>query len=452
MYIKPDLLERTCKNTIETILFCLRNATKGTIYSVGPMPALRVVRITSGLRSNGNGAIIWGLSQASGYNPPGRCWEEYRDAPGNLLEAMGWCVEQQKSWTADNPQENIRSIRKQVEGKLEDCHHMEPVLVRKADLFENSFSSFKYPVNWYGNPIWQDADHVVVAVIKIHFAAHTIQRGDASTKIIKKLSRTLGTELLSLYLRETYLEARQNLALQRLQSSNAIAHELRNTLMKLGFVFPAINAVMGLLREQWEDEMGRTYPELESKKALLQKLSQLLLLRQSHLNGQKQLLQLSNTLLAEQEELCTLFLAPEQEMRWLRVKIQPKWQRLLSETAAWDSQKETVEQLLTRLEEAISLVTDEAMTMKMDVPVELKALWPRFIHTLLSANNITLLGDILCSLDHPALKVQHKPQVKTIIKALKVLADVICRMELQTEHLLFFLQNGEEPENNHYAQ
>ena len=444
MYIQTDLLEKTCKNTIETILLCLKNATKGTIYGVGPMPGLRVVRITSGLRQTDNGGIHWGLSQVSGYNPPGKCWEEYRDAPGNLLEAMGWCVEQQKSWTADNPEENIRSIRKQVEGKLEDFHHMEPVLVRKADLFEAPLPDCSYPLDRYGNPIWQKTDHVVVAVIKIHFVPHRIQRGDASTKIIKKLSRTLGTEILSLYIRETYLEAWQDLALQRLQSSNVIAHELRNTLMKLGFVFPAINAVLGLLREQWETELGKTHPELENKRTILGRLNQLVHFGLPHLNGHRQLLQLSEALLAEQDELSRLFLPPEQEAQWLRGKILPKWQRLLSESSAWAPHRETVEQLVNRLGEVIHLVTDEAVTGKMDVPAELKSLWPQFIHTLLSANNLALLDDILHSLDNPALVIQHKPQVKKLIRALKTLAEVIGSLEMQTDHLLLSLQNGDQ--------
>lgn len=449
MYIQSGLLERTCKNTIETILFCLEHATKGTIYSVGPMPELRIIRITSGRRSSGDSEILWGLSQVSGYNPPGKRWEEYRDAPGNLLEAMGWCVERQKSWTADNPEQNIRSIRKQVEGKLEDHHHMEPVLVRKTDLFESPLAGFQYPLDWWGNPIWQNAEHVVVAVIKIHFTPHTIQRGDAATKIIKKLSHTLGTELLSLYLRETYLEARQDLALQRLHSSNVIAHELRNTLIKLGFVFPAINAVLGLLREQWEEGLERAYPELESKRSMIERLNQLLLVGQSQLNGRKQLLQLSHALLVEQQELSGSFLPPEQEIHWLQDKIQPKWQRLLTESTAWGREKETIERLVTGLQEVVQLVTDESLASKMDVPSELKSAWPRFIHTLLSANNIALLDDILHSLDNPALHVQHKPQVKKIIRALKVLAHVICRLEMQTDNLLFFLQNGHQPEGSH---
>ena len=44
MIINDDVLEQTCKDMIETILLCLSDATKGTIYKIGPMPELRTVQ------------------------------------------------------------------------------------------------------------------------------------------------------------------------------------------------------------------------------------------------------------------------------------------------------------------------------------------------------------------------------------------------------------------------
>ena len=53
MNLIDELLESTCKNMIKTILSCLDQATKGTIYRIGPMPKLQAVRITSGIRKEG---------------------------------------------------------------------------------------------------------------------------------------------------------------------------------------------------------------------------------------------------------------------------------------------------------------------------------------------------------------------------------------------------------------
>lgn len=119
---------------------------------------------------------------------------------------------------------------------------MEPVLVRKKSLYGYSVEKIQYPVDWQGNPIRQDSEDVVAAVIKIYFKPGTLKRGDRSTRIIRDLSQSLGSELLSLWFREKLTQASKRFARQRLQSCEILAYELRNTLVKLGFVFSAINA------------------------------------------------------------------------------------------------------------------------------------------------------------------------------------------------------------------
>jgi hypothetical protein len=446
MDIGPELLEKTCKGTIETILFCLENATKGTIYRIGPMPELRATRVTSGIRDGATGFIAWGLPAVSDYNPPGKSWKHYRDQPGHALEAMGWCVEQEKSWTADNPHEDIRSVRKQLQGEVEDYHHMEPVLVKKTDLYGGHLSALTYPLDCQGKPIWQGTEYTVVAVIKIHFLPHTIHRGDHSTKLIKHLSRTLGTELLSLHLHANYLKAQEKLYQQRLESANVLAHELRNTLTKLGFVFSAINAVTSFLREQWELELYAVFPSIETKNAVLSLLNQLILSRQSQLNGQNELIQLSNELLTEQDELAVLFPLPRQGERWLH-KIESRWHRLFTESQVWDTDKQEVQRLLARLEKAIRTVVDKDLIGRMEhLPQDLRVLWPKLAYTRFSANNLFLLNEIVHLLEHPALPVAHRQQIKKALISLKALVEHISGMEEQANRLLFSLKNGEELE------
>jgi hypothetical protein len=73
----------------------------------------------------------------SDYDFPGKVWEDYCDRPGRALEAMAWCIEKQKSWTTDDPENNVRSLRIQLEGTAgEDYHHLEPVLVEKTYLWD----------------------------------------------------------------------------------------------------------------------------------------------------------------------------------------------------------------------------------------------------------------------------------------------------------------------------
>ena len=411
------------------------------------MPTLRTVRVTSGIRSDQNRTMSWGLPQVSDYNPPGRDWEEYRDQPGRVLEAMAWCVEQQKSWTADEPREDARSVRKQLRGEVEDCHHMEPVLLKKANLYEPGFTGLEYPLNWQGNPIWQDTEYVVVAVIKINFLPQTIRRGDDSTKIIKRLSRSLGTELLSLHLRETYLEAREKLNRERLAACNDMAHEMRNALAKMGFIFSTINTVVSFLRAQWEIELQKVLPSFDGKVTILGRLSTLLLLGQPHLEGQDKLMQLSKELLAIQNELANLFLLPQQEAEWLASRIRPQWNRLLTSSRAWEEHREEIECLLDRLQQAIWIVVDEEVAQKLvHLPGDLRMMWPKLAYTQFSADNSVVLEEILTLLEHPVLSIRQKHQMKKALSSLRVLLRTISGIEEQANRVIYSLKNGEQTE------
>jgi len=122
------------------------------------------------------------------------------------------------------------------------------------------------PKDWRGNPIWQNSEYLVAAVIKIHFKPYTLKRDDRSTRIIKELSRRLGTEILSLNLRENLFQAQKEFTRRRLQSCEILAHEMRNAMIKFGFIVSAINAQMGILRGHWEDHLRRLFPRLEWKR------------------------------------------------------------------------------------------------------------------------------------------------------------------------------------------
>ncbi len=440
--LSHDLLEKTCKNVIETILLCLEHATKGTIYRVGLMPGLQAVRITSGVRED-ESEIRWGLPEDSDYNMPGKSWEQYRDRPGYALEAMGWCVEKQKSWTADNPYEDIRSVRKQLLGEIEDFHHMEPVLVRKRDLYGDITDDLEYPLDWQQNPIWKDSEYLVVAVVKIHFKPYSIKRGDRSTKIIKKLARTLGTELLSHCMKENLLNAQKDLARQRLQACDALAHELRNTLIKLSFIFRAINAEISFMREQWEKQLREAVPNLENKESILLRLNQLILSRMTQLNGNEELGQACRQLMAEQEEFAGLSPLPYYGEQWLKNKIAPKWRRLLEESRVWDLEKEEIEQLLERLEKAIWIGTDQGLLDQVrHISNELKEKWARLAYTDFSADKLSVLEEILQLLEHPELAIPHKQQTRKVLVSLKALVEILPEVEERANRIMFSLRNG----------
>ncbi|MDR3556785.1 MAG: hypothetical protein P4L55_18690 [Syntrophobacteraceae bacterium] len=448
MIIGDGVLEQTCKDMIETILLCLSNATKGTIYRIGPMPELRTVRVTSGARDQASGQILWGINEFSDYNHPGKCWEDYKDKPGRLLEAMAWCVEKGKSWTSDDPNQDGRSVRKQLANEAEDYHHMEPVLINRTYLYGDHAAELQFPVDYRGQPIWKECQNLVVAVIKIHFKKDCIKKGDNSTKVIKKLSRTLGTQLLSLHIRETLSEAQQELARQRLQSCNVLAHELRNTLIKLGFAFSAINAELSFLREQWESEISLACPEIENKIVILDRLSKLV---EANCSGERcpaGLAGLCEKLIAEQAELSDAALMPAIGEKWVDNKIAPKWQELLLESDAWEESREEIGSLLERLKISLWLGTNEKLAHRLaHLPDDLKAVWPKLAYMEFTVDKLTELERIIKFLDHPDLKIPHKQQTKKILTSLKALVEIIPEMEEKTNRIIFSLRNGSFEKN-----
>jgi hypothetical protein len=443
MNLIDELLESTCKNVIKTILSCLDLATKGTIYRIGSMPKLQAVRITSGIRRGDGDDIEWGLPSVSDYNYPGKSWEEYRDRPNHPLEAMGWCVEQQQSWTADNPVEDVRSVRKQLRGELEDVYHMEPVLVRKGDLYGSCLATMEYPLDWRGKPIWQDSEYVVAAVIKIHFLPNTLRRESRSIRIIKELSRSLGTELLSLHLRETLSRSQQEFAQQRLQSCEILAHELRNTLIKFGFIFSAINAELGILREEWEAQLRKAFPDLDWKVPILERLKELITLRLPSLKGNPEWMQLGAMLLVEQEDLAVSPLLPTQGEQWLKNKIQPKWKRLLTAVPAWDEDGEEINSLLGRLDVALRVGLNQDLARNVNhLPRELCYRWISLAYVTCTSNNLFVLDELLQFLEDPALPVPHKHQMKKVLKYLKVLVEALPGVEERANKIILSLRYG----------
>ena len=241
--------------------------------------------------------------------------------------------------------------------------------------------------------------------------------------------------------------ARRELSRQRLQASNVVAHELRNSLIKIGFVFPAINSVMSFLREEWELESRKVLSDQENKNALLMRLGELLLMGQPNLNSGKELTQVSEELLAEQIVVANAFFLPQHGEAWLENKIRPKWHRLLSESNAWDAYKEEVEQLLSLLERAIGITTTEEFSKRMvHIPEDLRAPWQKLAYTEYSTANLGLLVDAQRLLDHPELRIKHKQQLGRLLVSLKALADITSLIEDRMNRMLLSLQSGEELE------
>jgi hypothetical protein len=443
LYLKIDkaLLERACRDMIETILFCLPNAFKGTIYRIGAPPELVAERITSGIIEDDARRITWGLPTQSEYNFPGKPWIEYRDQPGRPLDAMAWCVERQKSWTAEDPNTNIRSVRLQVEGKSADFYHMEPVLVRKSDLKVDGASSFIYPTNFEGAVLWKDSPFVVVAVIKIHFNAATIAIGSHETKAIKRLSHSLGTELLSYQLHEESTRAMEQLARDRLNACNLLADSLRNSITKSGIIFNLIKQEIGHLRDQWEGMLLEKNKGKNGKVEAIKELNELLLgLRE----GDGVLYRdLSNA----QHKFLTLSLPPQNGENWVAKQIEKRWIELL-ERLPQDSQKQaTIWKTIDKLKKALYFGQKPENIAQYDkIPEDVKLELVELLYRNNDHFDASSLERLIEILENYALDMPSRERSKKSLRQLKALAETMSELERNTNFLLHEVLNGKADE------
>lgn len=435
--IEKSVLENACKEVIETILWCLPNSFKGTIYRVGKPPALVVERITSGIVDRARNQMSWGLPERSEYNPPGKAWLNYRDEPGRPLEAMAWCVETQKSWTSEDPRTDSRSVRLQVEGALEDFHHMEPVLVRKRDLRFDMYSPDEYPRSHQGRTLWQNSDYVVVGVVKIHFVPYTIRIGSAETKVIKRLSRSLGTELLSYHLRQDSMRAMQQMAKDRLNACNILADSLRNAITKAALITSLVKLELGHLRDQWERILLEKRHEKSRKVEALEALDQLLMAFPQGADPMR------SDLAAVHKRFLELSLPPEKGENWVAMQIQERWRDLLLRFPQESETSEKVWKTIERLKAALHYGKDpEVIESHKDMPEDLKQVWVSLIYKNTDHFNGSSLEELIQLLANPVLGIPSQDRSRRVLTQLKVLAENMGQLERNTNFLLRQVLNG----------
>ena len=437
--IEKAALEKACKGMIETILLCLPNSFKGTIYGIGKPSDLVATRVTSGYIDEKRERISWGLPEKSEYNAPGKPWLAYRDEEGRALEAMGWCVERQKSWTSEDPLTDIRSVRLQVDGEWEDYHHMEPVLVRKADLHQTIYSLPEYPKNAWGQVIWKDSDYVVVAVIKIHFRPRTIRIGSHETRVIKELSRALGTELLSYQFRQDSLEAMQQLASDRLNACNILADSLRNAITKTGLIFSLVKQEIGFLREQWEEILLQNRRETNGKHAAIQELNQAL----EDISGVPETVR--TDLFDVQNRFLELSLPPDIGENWVSMQIATRWERALQESGTGTECRNRVFETIEKLKKALCYGHESEIIGCYDkLPESIKREWVDLLYAQSSRFDASAVGRLIEILGHPDLEIPSREKSRKTLTQLKALAETMNMLERNTNFLLRQVLNGHE--------
>jgi len=220
-----------------------------------------------------------------------------------------------------------------------------------------------------------------------------------------------------------------------------LAHELRNTLIKLGFISSAINTEFGYLREQWEEQLEKAFPNTETRKALLDRLSRLAESRLPSLNGTQELVCLSRAIIREQMELAHLAPMPAVGLAWLEHKIRPKWMRLLSETDAWETDRDEILDILERLRQGGLGGNGRYPRRKIGhLPEEIRRDWPRLAYVDFSVDKLGTLDETIRFLDHPELAIPHKHQTRKILAYLGAIVEIMPEMEERANRIISSLK------------
>ncbi|MCF8062424.1 MAG: hypothetical protein K9M82_07900, partial [Deltaproteobacteria bacterium] len=345
----------------------------------------------------------------------------------------------QKSWTAEDPLSDARSVRLQVDGVWEDYHHMEPVLVRKSDLHQNIYSAPEPPKGFNGETLWADSDYVVVAVIKIHFHPRTIRIGSQETKVIKKLSRSLGTELLSYQFRQDSMEAMQQLASDRLKACNILADSLRNAITKAGLIFSLVKQELGFLREQWEELLLTSRQEKNGKREAVKELN----IQLERITGVSE--PLRNDLFNVQNRFLELSLPPDIGENWVGMQIEERWHQVFHEVGATETQKEKVRELIHRLKTSLRYGLEPEVIESYDkLPESLKKEWVELLYQQTNRFDPGTLDRLIRILDEPVLDIPSRERSRKILTQLKALAETMNNLERNTNFLLRQVLNGKE--------
>jgi len=441
LLINPSVLQRVCRVMIETLLVCLPNAVGGAIYSIGPVPDLSLKLVSSGRRYGQTDKILWHEIGKSSHNFTVKQWEDYRDHKGDILEGLAWCVENQIGWTVDHAiskKQNGKDLPQ--EGGFDGFYHVEPILIKKADLGQREVSLPNHPKNSQGKKMWQNSSHVTVGVVKADFLPGTVAPGDRSTRAVKMLSGFFGIQMFSLHAIQTTVEKSKRIQNERQKVCNKLSYDFRTILAKLGLLYRIIDFEISNLRESWETMFHHSYPDKPCKRVIIRELDRLLQEIERKYDLQGDLDDLSR-LKHYQKLLLEYYFLPKQNKIWLRHKIRPLWASLASEFDLSLPLKSQVEDLLERLEESFSVFLEKKAIEKIDlVPESVKKDWLRLAYTEMDWNDQKIFEEYVDLLDGLSVMLEHRRHSSRNLVYLKNLVELMPEIEQKLGRNLAYLE------------
>ena len=144
-----------------------------------------------------------------------------------------------------------------------------------------------------------------------------------------------------------------------------------------------------------------------------------------------------------QSRFLNLHMPPLQGERWIRMRIEEKWEKLLSRFPIGENIRNQVFENIHKLKKSLYFGKDpELMAAFSDVASPLKERWAELIYRETGGNDLGLLHEIVLFLEDPQFHLPHQVKSRKSLVRLKALADVIVQLEVKANVVLREVLNG----------
>ena len=231
-----------------------------------------------------------------------------------------------------------------------------------------------------------------------------------------------------------------NLAEDRLNSCNILAHSLRNVITKSGLIFSLIKLELGFLRGQWEELVLKKCDQKEMRRNAIYALNELVRSIGDSPDG------LRDNLIKMQRRFLDLHPPPEQGENWLRMQIQDKWNVLISKGLI-EEEGTAVRKEIDNLKRSLYLGKDpNILAAYNQLPEPVKTEWVELLYRDTEVLDLQLLDRLIYILDNPHLNFPYKEKSRNSLIRLRALAEIMGQLEDNTNVVLREILNGHDDE------
>jgi len=423
LQISPSLLDGVCRGFSKLLLLCLPQAKSVTSFLVGSVPHLKITCIGAAIRNRRTNRIQWRRATKMDSNLSSKTWKDVRDACSNDLGALSCCLRNQITWTSIGSKDDFNKALEKSSRKSSENHvHLEPVLIKKDDLWDSMPPPSVYPKDKGGKSLWLDSDCVAVALIKIDLAPESLSLDPTYWDITENLTEGLAIQLLHLHSKQSFSKKMEMITEQRNEIIEILISQIRQIMSKLSVLYRVIDNEAGHLRQTWENLIHQYNPEQPCRPKIIKQLNLLLkkLDGEHKIGAEPETLEQLEWYQNKIAEFC--FLPGENEV-WFQQRIVPLWTNTAAGLNSGSDVKRQIKKLLDQLEQSFYVGFNEKLIGKIgNIPNSIKSKWISLAYNEKGFTKIDLLKEYTCLLEELNINIPNQKKTLENLVCLKNLA------------------------------